>query len=361
MSTQERKMRPGRAGLFAILASAAIATTTSVQAQKSNVTLRVATFGGHSGEVEQGYIGDRMTRMTGIKVEWTHGNPSDFLAKMLASRGREPPFDVVLLDDAVQNSAIKAGLVAKLDPAQVPNLKKLYPQALNKQGYGPAAILYSVGIVYNKDKLKAAGIPEPKSWEDLWDPRLAGHISVPDMSLPQGADFVIKMALLNGGSEANVEPGLAKIAKLKAHSYYTSSATLGQQLAAGDVWISVWTSGRSWAMIDSGYPIGYVVPKEGSVAGVDTVDMVAGTPHPKEAQMFINMQLDPLGQLGWAIEMSYGPTNATLQGMFAAYPELAKKMPSSAADLKMLYMPNLDAYNANLKKATDYWNRHVKH
>src|SRR6185437_6219863 len=107
----------------------------------------------------------------------TLGNPSDQFAKMLAARGREPPFDVVLLDDAVQTAAIKAGVLAKLDPAQVPNLKHLYSVSLNKDGYGPHAILFSVGIVYRKDKLKEAGIPEPTSWEDLWDPRLAGHIS----------------------------------------------------------------------------------------------------------------------------------------------------------------------------------------
>ena len=125
------------------------------------------------------------------------------------------------------------------------------------------------------------------------------------MSLPQGADFVIKIAQLSGGDEANVIPALEKIAKIKAHSYYTSSATLGQQLASGDVWVSVWTSGRSWAMINKGYPIGYVIPKEGSILGIDTVDMVASTSHPKEALSFLNMQLDPLSQLGWALEMSY--------------------------------------------------------
>jgi putative spermidine/putrescine transport system substrate-binding protein len=330
------------------------------QAQTSNVTLKVATFGGHSGDVEASYVGSRYTRTTGVKVEWIHGNPSDHFAKMLAARGREAPFDVVLLDDAVQNAATRAGLVAKLTPEQVPNLKQLYPQALNKEGYGPWVILYSVGIVYNKDKLKAAGIPEPTSWEDLWDPKLAGHISVPDMSLPQGADFVIKIAQLNGATEANVIPALEKISKIKAHSYYTSSATLGQQLASGDVWVSVWTSGRSWALISQGYPIGYVIPKEGSVLGIDTVDMVASTSHVKEALNFINMQLDPLSQLGWAWEMSYGPSNKTLASVFQSYPAIARKMPSSDADLNKLHAPNWAVYNANLKKATDFWNRNVK-
>jgi len=103
------------------------------------------------------------------------------------------------------------------------------------------------------------------------------------------------------------------------------------------------------------------IPKEGSILGIDTVDMVAGTDHPQEAQQFINMQLDALGQLGWAVEMAYGPSNATLQSVFVAYPELARTMPSSEADLAKLYSPNWRVYNANLARATDYWNRNVKH
>lgn len=351
-------MRSAVTGIASIVAATLVVPV--VQAQTSNVTLRVATFGGQSGEVETIYVGSRFTRLTGTKIEWIYGNPGDHFAKMLAARGRDAPFDVVLLDDPVQNSAIKAGLLGKLDPALVPNLKQLYPQALNKDGYGPWAILYSVGIVYNKDKLKAAGVPEPTSWEDLWNPKLAGHVSVPDISLPQGADFVIKIAQMNGGNEANVIPGLEKIAQIKAHSYYTSSAALGQQIASGDVWISVWTSGRSWAMINQGYPVGYVIPKEGSILGIDTVDMVASTVYPKEAQKFIDMQIDPLSQLGWAVEMSYGPSNKSLANVFAAYPELARMMPASEADLQKLYAANWELYNANLKKATDYWNRNVK-
>ena len=354
-------MRALMLGLFGPVAVVLAGIVLPLHAQTSNVTLKVATFGGHSGEVEKSYVGDRMTRETGVKIEWTHGNPSDFFAKMLAARGRQPPFDVVLLDDAVQDAAIRAGVVAKLDPALVPNLNNLYPRARNPQGYGPYAILYSVGIVYNKDKLKAVGIAEPTSWQDLWNPKLAGHLSIPDIALPQGADFVMKIAQLNGGSEADVIPGLKKLAELKANSYYTSSATLGEQLASGDVWVSVWTSGRAWAMINQGYPVGYVIPAEGSVLGIDTVDMVAGTTHPKEAQQFINMQIDALGQLGWAIEMAYGPSNATLQSVFAAYPKLARMMPSSEADLAKLYAPKWGLYNANLARATDYWNRNVKH
>jgi hypothetical protein len=58
--------------------------------------------------------------------------------------------------------------------------------------------------------------------------------------------------------------------------------------------------------------------------------------------------------------MSWGPSNATLQSVFAAYPDLARKFPASQADLAQLYMPDAELVTANRKKAVDYWNRHVK-
>lgn len=66
----------------------------------------------------------------------------------------------------------------------------------------------------------------PPSWNDLWDQRYSGHISVPDIVNIQGRDLVIQISRLNGGSEATPEIGIQKIAQIKAHSYNTASNTL---------------------------------------------------------------------------------------------------------------------------------------
>ena len=332
----------------------------SSTAQSSNVKIRVATFGGIFGATEKIYIGDRLQRLAGIQVEWIYGNPTDNLAKLIASRGRDVPFDVIYFDDPTQQRAVHAGLLEKLDPKEVPNLSHLYKQAIHPQGYGPHVLYYSIGIIYNKDKFKAAGIPEPKSWNDLWDPRLADHVALPDISTPMGAGFAIKIAQLNGGDDGNVIPGLAKIAQIKPHSLYTSSSILQTQLSSGDVWAAVWQSGRAWPMIDGGSPLGYVIPKEGSVVGTDTIDMVKGTKHPREAQMFINMALDPLTQLSHAYELAYGPVIKSLDAVWKNYPDVAKRFPANQADLDNLIVPNWAAYNEKLKETVSFWERNFK-
>ena len=342
------------------VAAAALALavgSTAATAQRSDVTLKVASFAGPFGEALQKYAFDLFTKRTGIKIEVQFANPADFLAKMIASRGREAPFDIVCLDDDVTAAAITAGVVQKLDPAIVTNLKHLHPEALDKDGYGAALFFFSMGIAYNKDKLKQAGIPEPTSWNDLWDPRLAGHISVPDIINIQGRDFIIQVARMNGGSEATPEVGIDKIAQIKAHSYNTASNTLQAQLESGDVWIAPWNNMRAAAMADRGLPIGFVTPKQGAIGNTDTVNLVVGSRYPKEAQQLINYMLDPFAQLGMAKLLPTGPSNKLLAAIIAADPDWARKAPVTPEAHKAMYLPDWQVFNKNLKKATDHWNR----
>lgn len=325
--------------------------------KRPDITLRLASFAGPFGDAVQKYAIDLFTLNTGIKVEVSYANPEDFLAQMISSRGRVSPYDVVCLDDDVTAEAVRAGVLQKLDPTIVTNLKYLYPGAVNKDGYGASMFFFSFGIAFNKDKLKQAGIPAPTSWNDLWDPRLAGHISVPDLVNIQGRDFVIEIARLNGGSESTPAKAIDKIGQIKAQSYYVASSTLQAQLESGDVWVAPWNNMRASAMADRRLPIGYVVPKEGSIGNTDTVDLAAGSKHPKEAQLLINYMLDPFAQLGMSKLLPTGPTNQLLAAVVAADPKLEKQAPATPEEHSKLYLPNWDALNAQMKSANDLWNR----
>jgi putative spermidine/putrescine transport system substrate-binding protein len=331
---------------------------TAVPAWAQDVTLRVANYGGAFTASQKKYAADLFTQRTGIKVQFIDGNPADHLAKLVASRGREAPFDVVYFDDDVQAKAVDAGVLERLDPALVPNLRFVYDEAKGKAGFGPGILFYSVGIAYNVDKLKQAKV-EIQSWNDLWDPRLAGRVAVPDLSTIMGRNFLMAATHLAGGDESSLIKGIDKIATLKAHSYYTSSATLATQMQSGEVWAAPWINGRAWGLIDKGAPLAFVLPKEGGFGNMTTIDVVRGTKHPKEAHAYVNMVLDPLPQLGQANEIPYGPTNRLLAPVLAAYPEMAKKFPSSPKDLQQLRQVNWPVYNKNHEAAVDAWNRRV--
>jgi putative spermidine/putrescine transport system substrate-binding protein len=339
---------PGLALLLVSLGSTASA---------EDVTLRITTNGGDFRQFEDRYVTERFTRETGIKVVWVEGNPPDELQKLIASRGRPVPFDIAGLDDKTQPEAIASGTLAKIDPTIITNLSQLYDAAKQPDGYGPALLFWSWGLIYNEKAFRENGIPPPTTWEDLWNPKLAGKISIADISAPGGVDFVLKAAQLAGGNETNLMPGLEKIAKLQVQSFYSSSNDIRTKLLSGDVWVAPWNNGRSWNLIDSGFPGKFIYPKEGGFLHTSTIDVVAGTKYPREAQLYINYVLDPLSQVA-ILYFPYGPVNKSLDQVLKDYPDLAKKVPTGS--LSQLSVPNWNAIFSNFATLVDQWNRIVK-
>jgi putative spermidine/putrescine transport system substrate-binding protein len=327
----------------------------------SQVTLRLASFAGPFGDAVQKYAIDLFTMQTGVKVVVSYANPEDFLSQMIASRGRQAPYDVVCFDDDVTAQAIGAGVLQKLDPKIVTNLKYMYPEAKNADGYGPAMFFYSFGIAYNKAKLAENHIPVPTSWNELWSAALANHVSIPDIANIQGRDFVIETARLNGGNEGSVGSAISKIGEIKAQSYYVASSTLQAQLASGDVWAAPWNNMRADAMEDRDLPIGYSVPKEGGIGNTDTVNLAAGSQHPKEAQMLINYMIAPFAQLGMSELLPTGPSNRLLAAVVDANPKLTQQAPATPEQRKSLYLPNWTIFNGHMQEANDLWDRMKSH
>jgi putative spermidine/putrescine transport system substrate-binding protein len=322
-------------------------------------SLKVGAVGGAFTAAQKKYVGDNFTANTGLKVDYIEGGATDITAKLIASKGREPPFDVIHMQRDSQDDALELGILAKIDPAIVTNIEFLYDEAKSPQGYGPGVSFYSVGIAYNPTKFEEAGIPEPTSWNDLWNPKLAGRVAIGDLTTSYGREFLVAVSRLKGGTEKTPEIGIDYIAKLKAHSYPSSSAQIAALLRAGDVWAVPWINARAWGMIAQGASLRYVIPKEKGIGNIDTIDMVVGTPHPKEAQIYINMALGPLAQLGNATDNPLGPTNKLLAPLLRQYPDMAKRFPSSPEDLQKLYLVDWAAYQPYREKAVELWNRAI--
>ncbi len=344
--------------VFVLVSSIVVAFAGTAKAREFE--LRVACYGGVFTEAQAKYAGALFTSQTGIKIQWFNGNPTDHLAKMIVSRGRVAPFDVVYYDDLVQDAAVSANLVVKIDPTIVTNLDHLYGIAKQKDGYGPGMNFYSVGLTYNTKIFKDNNIPEPTSWNDMWNPKLAGHIALPDITQSTAKDVLIATARLLGGDERTADGAFRKLAEIHPLYYYQSSADLEAKMSAGDAWIVPWNNARPATLIDKGVPLKFVYPKEGGFGHQTVIDVVAGTPHAEEAMMFVNYVIGPLNQLGQAYEVPYGPTNKLLGAVIGAYPELAKRFPSSPEELEKLYRPDPKVVNANTPKWVDMWNRIVR-
>ena len=124
----------------------------------------------------------------GISVVRDLGNNSVRYTKLLAQK-KNPVIDVVQFADYYAALAKEDDVFEPIDVSRLKNYGDLYDFARDPVG-GNYAIAYAVsgyGIVYRTDLIK-----EPvTSWKDFWRPDLAGHISLPDLTITQGPAFMM--------------------------------------------------------------------------------------------------------------------------------------------------------------------------
>lgn len=323
------------------------------------VTLKVAHFGGTFTEAQKRYVGEPFEQLTGAKVDWIPSRASDNIAKMKARAGLEPPFDVVIFDEPFATIAIEQGLVEKLDPSNLPNLKDLYPQALVPGNYGAGVIFFTSGIVYNVKKFQENGIPEPTTWKALWDPRLAGRVGTQTLDNTPPKYMVAAAAIGFGDEPTDWTRAIAEVAKIKFHSFSESVSDLMAKLTSGDVWAAPIVNGRAWSLVEKGLPLKFVLPDNGNGTrgGLERsiLAIPKGTKHKAAAEAFINLVLGPAAQLAQAIDNPYGPTNKRLEKLLQTNPAIAQRIPASSADIQGAL--SLKWTRASLDKFPDYMDR----
>lgn len=339
-------------GLAALMVSA---TTVSAQ---DNI-LRIANYGGLFTEITNKCVADLFEYRTGISVQWVDGNPTDHVARLIATAGSEPPFDLMYLDDSARAQGLAADVYEPIDPSELTNLDKLYDVAKVGTDYGVVVNFTSIGIAYNTEIFEEKGIPEPTTWADLWNPELAGHVAIPDITTSAGMAIVTAAARLEGGDERNVGGAFEKLAEIEPLYFFKSSADLQSKFVSGDAWIAPWYNGRAWAMINSGFPMKYILPEDEGFAITTTVHIAKGTSRKEAAMQYLDLALEPLPQLCQAVYQPYGPTNFTLAGVMEAYPDLARQFPASEQDLDKLYLADFDAINEAYPEWIERWNRMV--
>ena len=132
----------------------------------------------------------------------------DQIAKVTAARAN-PPIDVMLHDPGPALVAIGQDLVEPYPVDESAHYKDLIAEA--QEPMGPAIFFQVVGLTYNPDKIKTP----PTSWADLWKPEYKGRVGITNLNSTLGTGFLVEIARMHGGSEANVDPGFKAIEELK--------------------------------------------------------------------------------------------------------------------------------------------------
>lgn len=201
------------------------------------------------------------------------------------------------------------------------------------KGAWAGVVLSSFGIVFNRDSLTRLGLPEPRIWADLSDPRYQGQIALADPtksgSMNKAFENVIQEQIhavvdtrlatsrfIDEASRAAAEKaavaegwdaGLRLLQRIAANArYFTDNAQkVPIDVASGNCAAGMCIDFYGRQQVEAlarradSRRMGYRSPPGGTVFSVDPIGQLRGAANPAAARAFIEFILSPSGQSLW--------------------------------------------------------------
>jgi putative spermidine/putrescine transport system substrate-binding protein len=286
--------------LFAALFAAAVAA--APVASHAQVTLL-----GYAGIFKDNYSAT-VAQPFG-NVQYVEATTSAQMLGTLRAQRADPQVDVVIMDVTTATIACAEGLVERLDPAAFPVFAELDQQARAAGGAcGPAVTYDHLVMIYDTQNIR----PAPTSLSAMWDPAVRGRVAV---SAPPNIQGLALTAILSHSTAGNWRDANQAFQRLRqlAPSVQTFDPNpdgytliLNDQVRFGTGW-----NARSQLYRDqSNGRIGVVLPQEGTVFQINTINIVANAKNRARAADFVSHALSAPAQAAFAERMFYGPTNA---------------------------------------------------
>ena len=214
---------------------AAMALAAAGHAFAQSKTLYVGMNGGNFEKTFTQAVFPDFEKANDVKVVVVPGTSSDILAKATAAKDK-PQMHVMFLDDGVMVRAIGAGLCEKLKNG--PEMADLAPGTRMKDDMAVGIDLGMTGLGYNKKLFDEKGWPAPTSWMDLADPKYKGKVVFQSASASSfGLHAFLMFNRIQGGTEANVEPGFTKFRDTIGKNvleFIPSSAKIAEMAQTGE-------------------------------------------------------------------------------------------------------------------------------
>ena len=293
----------------ATVIAAILVTASGAGAQER--TLVVNSWGGAYEKLHKQLVFEPFEKANNVKIKVVTLYSADTLAQLRAQKDA-PQYDVVHFSGGQEVIAAREGLLTPIKPEELSNAKDLYPFATEglARGEGPVHLVTAIGLLYQEKKVPKV----PTAWKDLWDPAYGEHLVLTDLSNSFGLLGFLMMNQVWGGSIEDTKPGMKKVGELLSRAVIISSSPEVQQnFAQNDAWLVPFAQDYAHVVRQSGQPVKFVQPKEGTPAVFFTANLVANRPNQDLAKKLIDFELSAPVQAAFAGEMRYSPTNRKTQ------------------------------------------------
>ncbi|WP_419897466.1 extracellular solute-binding protein [Roseomonas sp. USHLN139] len=245
-------------------------------------------------------------------VQYVEGGTSAQMLGMLRAQKADPQIDVVIMDVTTAALACAEGLVEKMPAASWPILAQLDPQARAAGGEcGPGVTFDHLVMVYDSQ----AVTPAPRRLMAMADAAQRGAVGLAAPPNIQGLAATAILAHAAAQDWRNIGAALPSLKAIAANVQsfdpkpdgYTMILNGQLRFATG------WNARAQLYRDQSQGRIGVVLPEEGTVFQINTINIVAKARNRERAAAFVNHALSAAPQKAFTERMFYGPTNTTAQ------------------------------------------------
>jgi len=259
------------------------------------------------------YVAAANKAMPDIEVNVLRLSTGKLGARLIAEAGN-PQADLIW--GWAVTAMMNPQILKMLEPYPAKGAEKLSAAHRDPKNRWFAPTGYMGAFCVNTVRLKQKGLPMPKSWKDLEDPRFKGEVLMPDPN-SSGTGYLHVVSLLQGMGE---KQGWAQLAAVDPNmAQYTSSGSKPCKAArAGEYTVGASLAFTALKSIESGYPVKMVLPAGGAGYELEASGLMASSKNKKDAKRFLD----------WTL--SKGATD--LYGAFKALITAPGVKPSSAAE-----------------------------
>ncbi len=295
---------------FVAAAAATVAAPGILRAQGLSGTITLMSYAGiFQDNYTKAVVEPFLRANPGVKVTYAPGGTSAQMLGTVRAQKADPQVDVVIFDVTTSGIGNAEGLFSRLSPDQVPSLNDLDPQARAAGGdFGPAVTFDHLVLVYDKQNLN----PPLGKLADLWRPELKGLVALAAPPNIQGLALTAMVAKMEGGDHTkSIDPAIRKLKELAPSVQTYEPNPDGYTLILNGV-VRVATGWNARAQLysdETNGRLGVLLPPEGSVFQINTINVTEGSKNKAAAIAFANYALSREAQKAFTERMFYAPTN----------------------------------------------------
>lgn len=237
---------------------------------------------------------DDFEKETGTKVVYSNFDTDETMLEKL-SQAKGGDYDVVIADDYIIDSAVKEGLVQKIDKDTVTNFGNINP-LFQGQFYDPDdeyTVPYGAGIpliVYDPDEVEL----DIKGYKDLWDPSLEDSVAlIANYRVINGITLLTMGKSMNEEDVDTIKEAGEKLVELAPNIRMIQDDNTQNALLNGEASVALLYTSQVTAALAEDPELKVVYPEEGLGFGVMGMFIPSAAPNAEAAYQFVDYILRP--------------------------------------------------------------------